>query len=47
MILFCPVCCTPLDGPEGDGHFGAVCQGCGTEFTVEVEREKVDRHSVV
>lgn len=45
-ILFCPICCSPLDGPDS-GHFAAVCQVCGTEFSVEIDPAKVEKHSVV
>jgi hypothetical protein len=45
-ILLCPVCSSQLD-PDGWGHQELDCSTCGTSMTVELDPEKVARHSIV
>jgi transcription elongation factor Elf1 len=44
-VLFCPTCCSVEDA-ENWGHNKIECGNCGTRFTVELERAKVEEYSL-
>lgn len=45
-IIFCPLCCSTIDVVES-GQQSHECVSCGTEFTVNLDPDKVAEHSLV
>ncbi len=45
VIVFCPVCCSPVDGQSSDTDF--TCGTCGQKFFMKVDVALINAHSPV